>query len=72
MISKERLQIALDLSPFGANQLIKSVAINDKHITITALEPSGRGCTMVESTWSMPVRYNVSDDIEEKETHTLG
>lgn len=71
MVQKERLQIALDLSPFDPDQLIKSIDIDDKKVTITALERLGRGNVMGESVWSMPVRYNLSDK-EETDTHTLG
>jgi hypothetical protein len=65
MVTKERLQIILDLAPFTSQQLIKSIVIDDKKVEIEGLEIDGRGNTYT-SKWSMPVKGKLNDE------HSLG
>lgn len=65
MVTKERLQIILDLSPFYPGQLIKTITIKDKKVDIEALEIDEHGNTGVAH-WSMPVK------VAEQDEHSLG
>jgi hypothetical protein len=61
MVTKERLQIILDLSPFPPQQLIRHIVIAERMVIIDALEIDEKG-NVNESRWSMPIKSNESDE----------
>lgn len=65
MVTKERLQIIVDLSPIPSNGIITKIEIGDRNVRITSLEYDENG-NVYNSEWSMPVKSNKDDE------HSLG
>lgn len=65
MVTKERLQIIVDLSPIPFNGIITKIEIGDKDVRISSLEYDENG-NVHNSEWSMPSKSSKDDE------HSLG
>lgn len=64
MVTKERLQIIVDLSPFEPQQLITKISVGDKNVEIEAIDIDEKG-NASNAIWSMPIKSS------DKDEHTL-
>lgn len=65
MVTKERLQIILDLSPIPAQALVDTIKIDGNNVTITTIEVDEHNGSQRLGSWSTPVKGNLFDE------HTL-